>query len=100
MSSDNIEAERQEMQEENDELQDEEQFEKSEEFENQGFEYDAPLDPDSEHTYSEGHPEEVAAQEAEAEADNKAETKQQKSSSSAATTTTTTTTTTSTKKRP
>lgn len=75
MSSDNVEAERQEMKEENDELQDEEQFEKSEEFENQGFEYDVPLDPNSEHSYSEGHPEEVAAEQAEAEADNKAETR-------------------------
>lgn len=67
MSSDN--AEIQEIREENDELQDEEQFEKSEEFENQGFEYGAPLDDNPEHAYSEGHPEAVAK----VEADEKAE---------------------------
>jgi hypothetical protein len=51
MSSDS--AKRQEMKEENDELQDVEQFEKTEEFEEQGFEYGAPLDDDPEHSYSE-----------------------------------------------
>ena len=51
MSSDN--AERQEIKEENDELQDVEQFEKTEEFKEQGFEYGAPLDDDPEHSYSE-----------------------------------------------
>lgn len=59
-------AEKQEMKEENDELQDEEQFEKSEEFENQGFEYGAPLDDNPEHKYSEGHPEGEAEAESEA----------------------------------
>lgn len=59
MSSDN--AEIQEIREENDGLQDEEQVEKSEEFENQGFEYGAPLDDNPEHAYSEGHPEAQAA---------------------------------------
>jgi hypothetical protein len=42
MSSDD--ARTQEIREENDELEGEEQFEKSEEFENQGFEYGSPLD--------------------------------------------------------
>ena len=51
MSSDS--AERQEMKEENDELQDAEQFDKTEEFEEQGFEYGAPLDDNPEHSYSE-----------------------------------------------
>ncbi|MEW5839539.1 MAG: hypothetical protein AB1753_00915 [Thermoproteota archaeon] len=46
-------AEIDENMEENDELQDIEQFERSEEFENQGFEYGAPLDDDPEHAYSE-----------------------------------------------
>jgi len=63
-------AEKQEMRDENDELQDQEQFEKSEEFEDQGFEYGAPLDDNPEHTYSEGH----AEQEAEAETYANAET--------------------------
>lgn len=46
----------QEIREENDELQDQEQFEKSEEFQNQGFEYDKPLDENPEHAYMEGQP--------------------------------------------
>ena len=65
MSSDN--AEIQEIREENDELQEEEQFEKSEDFENPGFEYGVPLDDNPERTYSEGHPEAQAAAEAESE---------------------------------
>ncbi|WP_337863510.1 hypothetical protein [Nitrososphaera sp.] len=53
-------AEIDENREENDELQDIEQFERSEEFENQGFEYGAPLDDDPEHAYSEGEHDEEA----------------------------------------
>jgi hypothetical protein len=59
MSSDY--ARTQEIREENDELQDEEQFGKSEEFENQGFEYGSPLDDNPKHAYSEGNPEPTAA---------------------------------------
>lgn len=59
MSADN-DADLQERREENDELQDQEQFEKSEEFVTQGFEYGDPLDDNPQHAYSEGHPEDDA----------------------------------------
>lgn len=59
MSADN-DADLQERREENDELQDHEQFEKSEEFVVQGFEYGDPLDDNPQHAYSEGRPEDDA----------------------------------------
>lgn len=58
-----------EIREENDELQDEEQFEKSEEFENQGFEYGSPLDENPEPVYSERRPEAHAEAETRAESE-------------------------------
>lgn len=64
----------QEIREENDELQDQEQFEKSEEFKNQGFEYDRPLDDNPEHAYMEGQPKKRKVSE-DTEAENLSETK-------------------------
>lgn len=68
-ADDDTTADIQERKEENDELQDTEQFERSEEFVNQGFEYGQPLDDDPEHLYSEGSPEGDTAAEIDAEAD-------------------------------
>jgi hypothetical protein len=68
-ADDDTTADIQERKEENDELQDTEQFERSEEFVNQGFKYGQPLDDDPEHLYSEGSPEGDVVAETEAEAD-------------------------------